>query len=110
MPKIDINLLNEEVPTTKKSTIVNEPNETKSSLSIYDIVKKEKKKTKEQVGVTLDKEIVDKLKTVVIDSNVTMSKLFENLLTPLLEDVEINKKNIDIYNKKNKLKGRRKSE
>lgn len=107
MPKIDMNLLNEEVPTTRKSTIVNE---TKSSLSIYDIVKKEKKKSKEQVGVTLDKDIVDKLKTVVIDSNITMSKLFENLLTPLLEDVEISKKNVDIYNNKNKLKGRRKSE
>ncbi|EQK44085.1 hypothetical protein C672_0613 [[Clostridium] bifermentans ATCC 638] len=110
MPKIDINLLNEEVPTTRKSTIVNEVNETKPSLSIYDIVKKEKKKSKEQVGVTLDKDIVDKLKTVVIDSNITMSKLFENLLTPLLEDVEISKKNVDIYNNKNKLKGRRKSE
>lgn len=113
MPKIDMNLLNEEVPTTRKSTIVNETNETnetKSSLSIYDIVKKEKKKSKEQVGVTLDKDIVDKLKTVVIDSNITMSKLFENLLTPLLEDVEISKKNVDIYNNKNKLKGRRKSE
>lgn len=110
MPKIDMNLLNEEVPTTRKSTIVNETNVTKSSLSIYDIVKKEKKKSKEQVGVTLDKDIVDKLKTVVIDSNITMSKLFENLLTPLLEDVEISKKNVDIYNNKNKLKGRRKSE
>ena len=32
MPKIDMNLLNEEVPTTRKSTIVNETNETKSSL------------------------------------------------------------------------------
>ncbi|GAA0866453.1 hypothetical protein GCM10008917_27760 [Paraclostridium tenue] len=37
----------------------------------------------------MDKEIVDKLKTVVIDSNITMSKLFENLFTPLLEDVQI---------------------
>ena len=108
MPKIDMNLLNEEVPTTRKSTIVNDSKEGKPSLSIYDIVKKEKKKSKEQVGVTLDKDIVDKLKTVVIDSNITMSKLFENLLTPLLEDVEINKKNVDIYNNKNKLKGRRK--
>ncbi|WP_338658761.1 hypothetical protein [Paraclostridium sordellii] len=90
-----------------KTTVIHETQPTKTSISIYDIVKKEKKKSKEQVGVTLDKEIVDKLKTVVIDSNITMSKLFENLLTPLLEDVKIKEKNIEIYNNKNKLKGRR---
>ncbi len=39
-----------------------------------------------------------------------MSKLFKNLLMPLLEDVKIKEKNIEIYNNKNKLKGRRKSE
>lgn len=110
MPKIDMNLLNEEVPKTNKTTVIHETKPSKASISIYDIVKKEKKKSKEQVGVTLDKEIVDKLKTVVIDSNITMSKLFENLLTPLLEDVKIKEKNIEIYNNKNKLKGRRKSE
>lgn len=110
MPKLDINLLNEEVPTTKKSTVVHGTKNSKATISIYDLVKKEKRKSKEQVGVTLEKEIVDKLKTVVIDSNITMSKLFENLLTPLLEDVEIKEKNVKIYNEKNKLKGRRKSE
>ncbi|WP_270943265.1 hypothetical protein [Romboutsia lituseburensis] len=110
MPKIDMDILNEELPKTNKTTVIHETKPNKSSISIYDIVKKEKKKSKEQVGVTLDKEIVDKLKTVVIDSNITMSKLFENLLTPLLEDVKIKEKNIEIYNNKNKLKGRRKSE
>jgi len=39
-----------------------------------------------------------------------MSKLFENLLITLLEDVKIKEKNIEIYNNKNKLKGRRKTE
>lgn len=110
MPKIDMDILNEELPKTNKMTVIHETKANKSSISIYDIVKKEKKKSKEQVGVTLDKEIVNKLKTVVIDSNITMSKLFENLLTPLLEDVKIKEKNIEIYNNKNKLKGRRKTE
>lgn len=108
MPKINMDILNEELPNTNKTTVIHETNKIKTSISIYDIVGKEKKKSKEQVGVTLDKDIVDKLKTVVIDSNITMSKLFENLLTPLLEDVKIKDKNIDIYNNKNKLKGRRK--
>ncbi|MGL5716588.1 MAG: hypothetical protein ACRCXT_10555 [Paraclostridium sp.] len=110
MPKIDMDILNEELPKTNKRTVIHEIKTEKTSISIYDIVGKEKKKSKEQVGVTLDKEIVDKLKTVVIDSNITMSKLFENLLTPLLEDVKVKEKNIEIYNNKNKLKGRRKSE
>lgn len=110
MPKIDMNILNEDLPKSNKTTVIHETKDDKSSISIYDIVKKEKKKSKEQVGVTLDKEIVDKLKTVVIDSNITMSKLFENLLTPLLEDVQVKPKNVETYNNKNKLKGRRKSE
>ena len=105
MPKIDMNILNEDLPKSNKTTVIHETKNDKSSISIYDIVKKE---NKEQVGVTLDKEIVDKLKTVVIDSNITMSKLFENLLTPLLEDVQIKPINVETYNNKNKLKGRRK--
>lgn len=107
MPKISTDILNEELPNSNKTTVKKEQ---VSKISIYDIVKKEKKKSKEQVGVTLDKEIVDKLKTVVIDSNVTMSKLFENLLTPLLEDIKIKEKNVEMYNEKNKLKGRRKAD
>ena len=103
MPKFK--LLEEEIPTTSRITV--KECRVENSLNIYDLVKKEKKKTKEQVGVTLDKEIVDKLKTVVIDSNLTMSKLFENLLKPLLEDVVINEKNVKAYNNKNKGKGKR---
>lgn len=105
MPKLPTDLLNEELPTTNKSTIVKETNT--STLNIYDLVKKEKKSTKEQVGVLLEKEIVDKLKTVVIDSNLNMSKLFENLLRPLVEDVVIKEDNVKAYDKKNKAKGKR---
>lgn len=105
MPKLPTDLLNEELPTTNKSTIVKETST--STLNIYDLVKKEKKSTKEQVGVLLEKEIVDKLKTVVIDSNLNMSKLFENLLRPLVEDVVIKEENVKAYDKKNKAKGKR---
>ena len=109
MPKLNSNLLNEDIPTTKKITVNNIPsNKNEKNLSIYDIIKKEKKSTKEQVGVTLNKEIVDKLKTVVIDTDTTMSELFENLLTPLLSDITIKEENVKMYNEKNKAKGRRK--
>lgn len=56
-------------------------------------MKKENKVKKEQVGITLNKDIFDKLKTVEIDFNINMSKLYEILLIPLLEDVVINDKN-----------------
>lgn len=117
MPKLKSDLLNEELPRTNKVTIMSEvndsktisdENENKSNINIYDLIKKEvKKEPKELVGVTLEKETVDKLKTVVMDSNTNMSKLFEELLSPLLKDVVINEENIKAYNKKNKGKGRR---
>lgn len=105
MPKFKSELLEEDIPTTSRVTV--KESKIENSLNIYDLVKKEKKKTKEQVGVTLDKEIVDKLKTVVIDSNLNMSKLFENLLRPLLEDVVINEEYVKAYDNKNKAKGKR---
>lgn len=108
MPKLNIDLLNEEIPKTNKTTISStKSDENKSNINIYDFIKKENKVKKEQVGVTLNKDIVDKLKTVAIDSNINMSKLFESLLTPLLEDVVINEKNVKAYNDKNKAKGKR---
>ena len=111
---LTLDILNDEIPTSNKSTIAKNPHskvqsseEIKPSQSIYDFIKKEEKKSKEQVGVTLDKNIVDKLKTVAIDSNITMSKLFETLLTPLVESVEVKPANVKKYNEKNKGKGRR---
>lgn len=106
MPKLNIDLLNEEIPKTNKTTIA-QVKLNKNSVNIYDFIKKENKNKKEQVGVTLEKDIVDKLKTVAIDSNINMSKLFETLLKPLLEDVVINDKNVKAYNDKNKAKGKR---
>ena len=50
----------------------------------------------------MNKDIVDKLKTVSIDSNITLSKLFEDLLTPLLTDIVINPAHVEFYNNKNK--------
>lgn len=108
MPKLNVDLLNEEIPKINKTTISNvKSSENKNSVNIYDFIKKENKIKKEQIGVTLEKEIVDKLKTVAIDSNINMSKLFETLLRPLLEDIVINKKNVNAYNEKNKAKGKR---
>ena len=108
MPKFNVDLLSQEIPTSNKTTIVpDKVKEDKSNVNIYDFIKKESKVKKEQVGVTLNKDIVDKLKTVAIDSNINMSKLFEKLLKPLLEDVVINDKNVKAYNDKNKAKGKR---
>lgn len=111
MPKFDAKLLNEELPRTNKVTVAPIENKLENkeanTLNIYDLVKKEKKSTKEQIGITLRKEKVDKLKTLVIDLETDMSKLFEDLLEPLLADIVIKEENVKAYNDKNKAKGRR---
>lgn len=110
MPKFDATLLNEDLPKTDKVTvnaIIKTENKEANTLNIYDLVKKEKKSTKEQIGITLRKEKVDKLKTLVIDLETDMSKLFEELLEPLLSNIAIKEENVKAYNDKNKAKGRR---
>ena len=110
MPKLDIKLLNEELPKTNKTTVApieNKLEKEANTLNIYNLIKKEKKSTKEQIGITLRKEKVDKLKTLVIDLETDMSKLFEDLLEPLLADIVIKEENVKAYNDKNKAKGRR---
>lgn len=107
MPKIVSDLLDSELPNTDKITVNTDKKDESKNLNIYDLIQKQSSNKKEQVGVTLNKEIVDKLKTVCVDSNMTMSRMFENLLTPFLSDVEINYDNVKIYNDKNKAKGRR---
>ncbi len=109
MPKIVTDLMNTELPKLPTTNTTTQQSNTTSNngISIYDLIKKQGVSKKEQVGVTLSKDIVDKLKTVSIDSNVTLSRLFEDLLTPLLDDVTINPNHVKLYNDKNKAKGRR---
>ena len=103
MPKILDDFLDVELPNTDKVTV----NKTQNEIDIYSFIQKQKSTTKEQVGVTLNKDIVDKLKTVCIDNNMTMSKMLEDVLSQMLSNVKINQENVRIYNDKNKAKGRR---
>ena len=108
MPKVVTDLMNSELPELPKANSTTpKTNAANNSVSIYDLIKKQGASKKEQVGVTLNKDIVDKLKTVSIDNNITLSGLFEDLLTPLLSDVVINPSHVELYNNKNKAKGRR---
>lgn len=108
MPKVVVDLMDSELPELPTNTTTPQTNvKANNGVSIYDLIQKQSSNKKEQVGVTLNKDIVDKLKTVCIDSNLTMSKMFENLLTPFLADVTINYDNVKLYNDKNKAKGRR---
>lgn len=109
MPKVVTDLMNSELPELPKNNTNTQQNNTTTNngVSIYDLIKKQGVSKKEQVGVTLNKDIVDKLKTVSIDNNITLSRLFEDLLTPLLDDVIINPEHVKLYNDKNKAKGRR---
>lgn len=103
MPKILDTFLDVELPDTDKVTVTKTQNE----IDIYSLLKRESIGKKEQIGVTLSKDVVDKLKTVCIGSNMTMSKMLEDVLSQMLVNVKINKTYVTVYNEKNKAKGRR---
>ena len=103
MPKILDTFLDVELPDTDKVTVT----KTQNDIDIYSLLKRESIGKKEQIGVTLSKDVVDKLKTVCIGSNMTMSKMLEDVLSQMLGNVIINQDNVRIYNEKNKAKGNR---
>ena len=104
MPKILDTFLDVELPDTDKVTVTKTQN---NEIDIYSLLKRESIGKKEQIGVTLSKDVVDKLKTVCIGSNMTMSKMLEDVLSQMLVNVKINKTYVTVYNEKNKAKGRR---
>ena len=105
MPNID-DILKSELPTlSEKTTMKVESNN--NDIDIYSLLKRESIGKKEQIGVTLSKDVVDKLKTVCIGSNMTMSKMLEDVLSQMLVNVKINKTYVTVYNEKNKAQGRR---
>ena len=105
MPKILDTFLDVELPDTNKVTVTQ--TQTNNDIDIYSLLKRESIGKKEQIGVTLSKDVVDKLKTVCIGSNMTMSKMLEDVLSQMLGNVRINQDNVRIYNEKNKAKGNR---
>ena len=104
MPKILDTFMDIELPDTNKVTVTQTQN---NEIDIYSLLKRESIGKKEQIGVTLSKDVVDKLKTVCIGSNMTMSKMLEDVLSQMLVNVKINKTYVTVYNEKNKAKGRR---
>lgn len=105
MPKILDTFMDIELPDTNKVTV--NKTQTNNEIDIYSLLKRESIGKKEQIGVTLSKDVVDKLKTVCIGSNMTMSKMLEDVLSQMLVNVKINKTYVTVYNEKNKAKGRR---
>ena len=105
MPKILDTFMDIELPDTNKVTVTQ--TQTNNEIDIYSLLKRESIGKKEQIGVTLSKDVVDKLKTVCIGSNMTMSKMLEDVLSQMLVNVKINKTYVTVYNEKNKAKGRR---
>lgn len=77
------------------------------NINIMDLIPSNKKTKKEQIGIHLPSTYVDKLKTIAETNGISMSRLFEDLLSNLLEDIEVNKKLVNQYNQRNKGKGRR---
>lgn len=89
-----------EVKDIKKNASIN-------TVNIMDFIPNIPKNKKEQIGIHLPSIYVDKLKTIAETNNISMSKLFENLLSNLLESVEVDEKLVNQYNDRNRSKGRR---
>ncbi|MGO1044487.1 hypothetical protein ACTPEO_17270 [Clostridioides difficile] len=106
MPKFDKNLLaDKEKPLVKSGTMGQDNIATSSnskSLNIYDLVNKKSKKV--TMSATLDKELVDKLKSFAIDMDSDVSKLLTDILTPFLKDISIKEENLIAYNNRRKTK------
>lgn len=108
MPIFDKELLaDKEKPILKgntvgKTNIVSTDNS--KELSIYNLVNKKSKKV--TMSATLDKELVDKLKSLAIDLDSDVSKILSDMLTKLLSDVSIKEENLIAYNERRKTKNK----
>ncbi|MCC0654734.1 hypothetical protein [Clostridioides sp. ES-S-0001-03] len=106
MPKFDGELLsNKEKPVLKAGTVGQEnivSTDNNKALSIYNLVNKKSKKV--TMSATLDKELVDKLKSLAIDLDSDVSKILSDMLTKLLFDVNIKEDNLIAYNERRKSK------
>lgn len=106
MPKFDKDLLvDKEKPVLKSGTMAQDNITTSSnnkSINIYDLVNKKSKKV--TMSATLDKELVDKLKSFAIDMDTDVSKLLTDILTPSLADISIKEENLIAYNNRRKTK------
>ncbi|MGX8128468.1 hypothetical protein ACWTV9_19570 [Clostridioides difficile] len=106
MPKFNEELLtNKEKPILKAGTVGQEnivTTDNKKELSIYNLVNKKSKKV--TMSATLDKELVDKLKSLAIDLDSDVSKILSDMLTKLLFDVDVKEENLIAYNERRKTK------
>lgn len=106
MPKFNEELLsNKEKPILTSGTMEQDniaTTDNKKTLNIYDLVNKKSKKV--TMSATLDKELVDKLKSFAIDMDSDVSKLLTDILTPFLKDISIKEENLIAYNNRRKTK------
>lgn len=105
MPNFNKDLLvDKEKPILKtgvgRTNIVSTDNN--KELSIYNLVNKKSKKV--TMSATLDKELVDKLKSLAIDLDSDVSKILSDMLTKLLFDVDVKEENLIAYNERRKTK------
>ncbi|UWD43257.1 hypothetical protein NYU56_18515 (plasmid) [Clostridioides difficile] len=106
MPVFNKDLLEEKEKPLLKSGTVGQENiistDSDKTLSIYNLVNKKSKKV--TMSATLDKELVDKLKSLAIDLDSDVSKILSDMLTKLLYDVDVKEENLIAYNERRKTK------
>lgn len=79
--------------------------------SLADMIEDKKKKPqKSPVAVYLEEDVLNKLKTLSINSGLSIANILETAIKELTEDLTVDEKAVKKYDKNNKGRGRKKTE
>ena len=83
----------------------NKSNTTTNDLLASVLKIEKKKKPKEKANLYLEEDVMDKLRTLSIKTDKSITTIVEELLVEILKDTEVDEASVRRYKKKNKSKG-----
>lgn len=98
------NFVESDLEINKKVNTVAEDPIIKTDKSLMDMLDKKEKVEKKMVPVYLEEVILNKLKTVAYNKNLSVANVLETVVTELTESIEVDEKAVKKYDK---LKGNR---
>lgn len=105
------NLEHEELEINKNIKTVETKPLLKHNKSLADMIEDKKKKpVKTPVAVYLTEEVSNKLKTLSINSGLSIANILETAINELTLDLTIDEKAVKKYDKNNKSRGRKKTD
>lgn len=110
MPNLLDKLEDEELELNKDVNTVDNKPVLRAGKSLADMIEDKKKKPiKIPVAVYLTEEVSDKLKTLSINSGLSIANILETAINELTLDLTVDEKAVKKYDKNNKSRGRKKN-